>query len=122
MILLTKLIAIAFIILGCIVIMKRGVLKTMLEYVKVGNRIYGLAALRILFGIIFIMAAIMGRSGWIVTVLGWLLIVSGVFIFVIKKEKAIEVMDKKVELLKPKTVRLLGTIPVAIGVLLISAL
>ncbi|MBU1657009.1 MAG: hypothetical protein KKB12_02430, partial [Candidatus Omnitrophica bacterium] len=120
MVLLAKLVAIAFIIIGCIVIMKRGVVKTILEYVKVGNRIYGVAALRILFGIIFILAAVMARSGWIVTVIGWLLIVAGVFVFVIKKEKAFEIIDKMVTNAKPKTIRLIGTIPVVIGVLLIS--
>ena len=52
MVLLAKLIAIAFIIIGCIVIMKKDVIKMMIEYVKEGNRIYGVAALRILFGMI----------------------------------------------------------------------
>jgi len=122
MVLLAKLVAIAFIIMGCVVILRRGVLKTMIAYVEVGNRIYVIAAIRILLGIIFILAAIMARSGWIVTVIGWLLIVSGVAVFILKKEKGVELIEKVVGGADQKKVRLIGTIPVVIGVLLLCTL
>ena len=111
-----------FIILGCVVVMKHGLLKKMLDYVEEGNRIYGIAVARALFGIIFIMAAVMARAGWVVTVIGWLLIVSGVAVFVLKKEKAIELVEKVAGNAKPKQAKLIGTIPVIIGVLLLCAL
>ena len=122
MVLLAKLIAIGFIIMGCVVIMKHGLLKKMLDYVEVGNRIYGIGVVRVLFGVIFIMAAVMARAGWIVTAIGWLLILSGVAVFILKKEKAIELVEKVAGHAKPKQARLIGTIPVIIGVLLLCAL
>jgi nucleoside diphosphate kinase len=122
MILLAKLVAIGFIILGCVVIMKHGLLKKMLDYVEEGNRIYGIAVVRVLFGVIFIMAAVMARAGWIVTAIGWLLILSGVAVFVLKKEKAIELVEKVAGTAKPKKAKFIGTIPVVIGVLLLCAL
>ena len=122
MILISKLIAIALIMLGCGVLLKKGLLQKIANYVKVDSRVYVIAVARIIIGVIFIIASFVGTAGWIVPVLGWLIIISGVFVFVIKKEKALEIVDKVLAHPSAKMQRLIATVPIVIGVLVLCSL
>jgi len=122
MVLLAKLIAIALIMMGCAVVLKRKLLEKAADYVKADSRVYIIAVLRIVIGVIFIIAAMMKSANWIVPVLGWLIIMSGAFVFAIDKKKTIAFVDKIFAHPSPMIQRLIGTIPILIGVLVISAL
>ncbi|KJJ83290.1 conserved hypothetical protein, membrane [Candidatus Omnitrophus magneticus] len=120
LILIAKLIGIKFIVLGCIVILRPEKLRAFIDYCKEGNNFYILSALRILIGMILIVVSFQSRIPWIVFVVGLLFFIIGIAMILQKKVICIindEVFDTT------KTVKnLIGTIPILIGVILLSAL
>jgi uncharacterized protein YjeT (DUF2065 family) len=122
MVLIAKLISIALVLCGFAMILKKELLNKIIEYVKEGNRVYGIAVGRALFGIILLNVASISRVPWVIVLIGLLLIVSGILCFVLKKEKVIGKIDKIFTDPSERTLRLIGTVPMVVGVLLLCAL
>jgi len=120
MILLVKLFAIAIIIHGCFLMLRPENLKVMLSWVKEGNRLYLIAAVRLIIGAILMIAASECRIEGIVLVLGVILFFSGVAGFMLKKEGMMKIVawGEKRSL---HDVRVIGTVALAFGVLIALA-
>lgn len=98
MVLIVKLISIALIIYGCVLLLRTSLVKKVLEYVKEGNRPLIASAIKAVVGVVFLIAASECRVPWIVFLVGALALLSGIAAFLVKKEavvKLIEWMEKK---------------------------
>jgi hypothetical protein len=90
------------------------------DFFSKGKRIYWIGLLRILFGIIFLLAASVCRWTEVIRVLGVLFIIAGSFIFILgirKVKSVLEWWSKKPALI----LRLLTLLAVAFGILIIYA-
>ena len=117
MVLLVKLLAIALIVYGCVILLRPSVLKKMVEYVKQGNRVYVASTVRVLIGILFVLAHRACRIEWVILFFGSFLIVSGSLVFILKRE----VIDKMIVWIESRTkkdIAILGGVVLLFGVIL----
>ena len=91
---LSKLIALLLVISGCVLILKPETIKKVMDYVKEGNRVYGIAVIRIVIGIILLLASSQARIAWVVFILGLLPVATGILVFVWKKEKSLKIAEQ----------------------------
>lgn len=120
MVLLVKLFAIVWIIQGCFLMLRPEHLKSTLTWVKEGNRLNLMSAVKLVIGAILMMAASACRIEGIVLVLGVVVFFSGVAGFMLKVEGMMKIVawaDKR----SPHDVRVIGTVALAMGVLLALA-
>jgi hypothetical protein len=121
MVFLAKMIGILFIVVGVVIAVRPAMMKKILEFWSEGNRLYGMAAIRIVFGAILLIAAHESAIPWLVAVIGLLPVIGGIMILVMgleKSKKMIEVWQAKPH----KVYRQLSIVPVVIGAVLILAL
>jgi len=116
-----KLVAVLLIVLGCALMLRPEIVRQIVEYFKEGNRIYVLGVVRIVIGLILLNVSFQSRLTWIVFLVGILSIASGIFIFIMKKDKVLEIAEQMVPKDK-KGLYPLGAVPVVIGVLLFFSL
>ena len=121
MVFLAKIIGILFVAVGVLIMVRPAVVKKILGVWMEGNRLYGLAALRIVIGAILLLAARQSTIPWIVAVIGVLPITGGVVILVMGIEKGKKMME--IWQAKPhKMYRQLSIVPIVVGAILILAL
>jgi uncharacterized protein YjeT (DUF2065 family) len=115
---LVRLIGLIVAVAGVVFVVRIKTLKKLIAFWEEDKRIYVLAGIRILVGIILLLSASQCRITWIVFVIGILAIVNGVAIPVIGLKKSKEVIKAWQE--KPdKTLRSISLIVVAIGLVLL---
>ena len=115
-----KIIGLLFVAAGMFLVIKPSVAKKMLAYWDEGSRIYGLAILRIVVGVLLIADAKGCNMPWLVMTIGAFPLIGGILILVMgfERSKAILAILKE----KPdKLFRTLSIIPLVMGVLLIMA-
>jgi len=117
MVLLVKILSIAIIVYGCMLFLRPTILKPIVEYVKEGNRIYIANGIKIVIGIILLLASAGAQIPWLIFVLGALTVLTGAASFFVKKEVVTGII-KWLEKAKNKQIQLIGIIALAIGVLL----
>ncbi len=117
MVLIVKLLSIAIIIYGCLLMLRPGILKKVLEYIKEGNRAYIASGIKAVVGIFFMIAASKCSIPWIILFFGALAALSGIAAFVIKKKVMVQIL----EWAEKKPVRAVGVIALIMGVLLALA-
>ena len=122
MILIGKLIAIGCTILGCMLMMKDGLLEKMIAFAEKGKKVYFIGILRILIGLIYIGAASISRVPRMIIFFGIVFVLSGVLIFILKKERTFNFIDSILLKLTPTKIKLLGSVTILIGVLLLCGL
>jgi hypothetical protein len=88
MLILSKIIAILIVAAGCIFLVKPMTLKQYMAFCREGNRIYLMGTARILFGIIFLLAASACRLPGVVLTFGILGLIGGIIIFSVSLEKS----------------------------------
>ncbi|MFH1552022.1 MAG: hypothetical protein ABID83_00055 [Candidatus Omnitrophota bacterium] len=120
MVLLVKLLSIAVIVYGCILILRPSTLKKIIECVKQDNRIYTACGIKAAVGVFLMFASSYCSITWIVLFLGALSAFGGIAGFVIKKSFFIEITER-VEKGPLWYAHLAGTIALAIGALLALA-
>jgi hypothetical protein len=118
MLFVTKVIAVFLIAAGCVLMLRPLLVKNMLDFIKKDNRIYVVAMVRILVGFLFINVSFLSRVTWVVFSFGLLALASGVLIFLLKKDKVIELAERMIA----ESMGLIGTIPLLLGVLLYCSL
>ncbi|MEA3489150.1 MAG: hypothetical protein U9R44_02260 [Candidatus Omnitrophota bacterium] len=117
---LVKVLAVAIIVYGCLLILRPGILKKIFEYVKQGNRLYIANGIKGVVGIFLIIASSRCSVPWIVLFLGALTVLSVIVGFLVKKKTVMELIERLVA--RPvKFVYLIGAIALALGVLLVLA-
>jgi len=118
MLILAKLIAIFFVVVGCAMFLRPQLFKKLIEYLKKDNNVYVAAVIRTVFGLILIAAAFESSVTWLVFLIGLVAVISGIVIFIVGKETVVVLMDKIAA--KPgKKIAVLGMIPLAVGALLL---
>ena len=118
MLILVKLIGIVIVVMGITFLLSPKQLRQLLAFLGQGKRLYGVGILRLLFGVILLLAASQCRLVGVVLTLGILFLIGGILIFVLGLERLKSILnrwDKK----SPLTLRLLGLIPLAFGALLL---
>ncbi|MDD5422345.1 MAG: hypothetical protein WC592_04085 [Candidatus Omnitrophota bacterium] len=90
------------------------VLNIVINFWKEGNRIYGAGAARLIFGVIFLMAASSCRHPVVITALGILMIIGAALVFALGPARIKAILGWW-EQKPPLFVRLLGLAPAAIG-------
>ena len=118
MLILVKLIGILFVGLGVIFLLNPKSMKQYVAFVLKGKRIYLCGMLRILIGVIFLLAASQCRLSGVIIILGILTLIKGLMVFVLGPEKIKSILNwwaKKSD----SVIRLLSIIAIAIGALII---
>jgi len=120
MIIVVKLLGILMICMGLANLINPILMKKMISFWKQGKRIYAGGLLRVLFGIIFLLASSYSqvRQPCVLAVLGVLMILGGMLIFILGPEKMKAILgwwDKK----PASVLRLIAILALAIGTLVI---
>jgi uncharacterized protein YjeT (DUF2065 family) len=84
---LIKIIGILIILEGILFLLKPEFLKKILEFISRGKRVYIAAGIRIVLGIVFLLAASHCRIIWVIIVLGLLLLISGIVMLTMKLDR-----------------------------------
>ncbi|MBF0215700.1 MAG: hypothetical protein HQL30_01770 [Candidatus Omnitrophica bacterium] len=122
MIVMGNLFAVALIILGCVVILKKDSFDKIVEFVKTGNNMYLISAVNIVMGLVYLKISIISRMIWVVFFFGLFVLLKGIFPFVIKKKKAVEIINILFGDPTPSYVKFLGAMVIVAGTLLICSI
>ena len=120
MVILVKAIGALIAIIGLVFILVPNGIKKAFDFFTTGKKIYMVGILRIIFGIVFLLAASQCRWPEVIRVLGIFFIIAGSFIFILgirKVKSVIEWWGKKPLLV----LRLLSIFALAFGALIIYA-
>lgn len=118
MLTLTKLIGVFIVSMGAMIMLKPETMKHLITFLQQGRRLYILGLVRILLGIILILAASECRLVEVVVVLGILVLIKGFIIFIIVPEKINAMLNWWAN--RPSLIlRFLGLFVIAIGALLV---
>jgi uncharacterized protein YjeT (DUF2065 family) len=88
-----KIIGILIVFIGIVYLLKPGVLKKLMEFMKKGKRIYLAAVLRFALAIIFLLGASECYKQWVIAVFGILFLISGLLIFILGPEKIRQILE-----------------------------
>ncbi|MFH1305902.1 MAG: hypothetical protein ABIH74_05840 [Candidatus Omnitrophota bacterium] len=121
MVLLVKVLSIVLIVYGCLIVLRPGIFKKILEYAKKKKeRIYIASGAKAALGVLLVFASFKCRVSWIVLVMGGLMILGGIAGFLIKKEVVNKMLDWA-EARSTRDMYMLGGAALAFGVLLALA-
>lgn len=113
-----KAVGIAILVMGVIYVVRPQTIRGIIEFFKVGRRIYVGAGLRIAIGILLLLSIKSVALPWIPGVIGAMSVVSGGVVFFLGLAKGVELVEK-VQSKPDATLRWLSVIPIAVGMLLI---
>jgi hypothetical protein len=82
-----KIVGILIVLIGIMFLLKPGVMKRLMEFMKKGKRIYLAAVLRFVLAIVFLLGASECYQKWIIAVFGILFLISGLLIFLLGPER-----------------------------------
>ncbi|MFH1857086.1 MAG: hypothetical protein ABH836_07700 [Candidatus Omnitrophota bacterium] len=120
MVMIVKLIGVIMLILGAIISFKPETIKKVMAFFEKDKRIYYAGFIRILLGVIFLLAATQCRLTALIALLGLIFLFSGVFIFYLGLDKVKAVIKKWSD--KPLSFfRLLAILIIVIGIVIIYA-
>jgi len=118
MAILAKLIGLIVFLMGIVNFINPKIAKSLMAYFQKGNRIYLAGAIRILFGVVLLLAAPDCRLILVIYVLGILIALAGSVIFIIKPEK-IKAMLSKMSTKPDSFVRIMMIMAITIGALIL---
>ena len=93
MVVIVKIISLALVIFGCLVVLRPGTLKQIIEKAKEGNKMYIAGALKAVIGIIFVIAAPNCAVAWVIRFFGALALFGGLMCFILKRSFIVSIMD-----------------------------
>ena len=120
MVILVRILGVVVTLAGVLFLVKPGMLKQMIEFIIQGKRVYAVGVVRIIIGIIFLLAASQCRLVWLIIVLGIIILVAGIMVLTLGVEKCHKVINT-VKGKPDNVIRLIALIPVLIGVLVLFA-
>ena len=121
MLLLVRLVGLLILGLGVYFVINPEKMKAYFNFWKKDKRIYWIGGLRILIGILFIKASSFCKWDIFIMILGILVLIKGIMIFVLGKDRVIKIVEKWVT--KPEdAIRRLAVIAVTLGVLILFAI
>lgn len=118
MLILARFIGLVIIGMGTVITLNPNAFKAIINFWKQGKKIYIAGIARLIFGIIFLLAAQRCRLPRVVSILGVLTIIGGIIIFVIGPQRIQTIFgwwDKR----PPLIIRLMGFIALSIGALIL---
>ncbi len=121
MVLIVKILSIAIIVYGCVIVLRPQALKKMFAYFEKDNRLNIGSVCKALFGILFIIAARDCRVSWVIFFFGALAVLGGVVGLIMKRESLIK-MIKWWEKRPNRQVSMMGLVVVVMGVLMVLAI
>jgi len=117
MLIFVKLIAIIMVGTGIIFLLGPKAMRQFMVFLEKGKRLYISAILRILIGVIFLLAASQARIAWVIVTLGILALVRGTIFFILGLDR-VKTMLKWWYGRSLLVLRLIALIPIAVGALL----
>lgn len=121
MLITAKLIGVAIILLGVSILFLPDTFKKMVRFWKEGSRIYGAGAVRVIFGLVFFLAAPSSHLPGGAVAAGFLFVLAGAIVFMAGIEK-IKALLTIWEEMPPMVCRLIGLIASVFGTLLLYVL
>ncbi len=118
MVTVVKLIGVIFIALGVSFIFNPHGLRKLIEFFCQSSRVYAVAILRIILGIVFLISATQCRKVGIMIMIGIIVLLAGILIFVLGPER-IRKMAHQVVNSSNVTLRLISLLPVILGGLIL---
>jgi uncharacterized protein YjeT (DUF2065 family) len=88
-----KIIGILIVLIGIVYLLKPGVIKWLMEFMKKGKRIYFAAVIRFTLAIIFLLGAGECYQQWIIAAFGILFLISGLLILILGPEKIRNILE-----------------------------
>jgi len=93
MVMLVKLLGMVIVAFGVVYLLNPNIIKPYMDFWKRGKRLYMGGALSLLIGIVFLLAASQCRWRGFIVAFGILSVAKGIWLFVIKQEKAISMIN-----------------------------
>ena len=93
MVIFVKLLGIIIVAFGVAYLVNPNIMKPYMAFWKKGKRLYMGAALSLLIGIIFLLAASQTRIGWFIALFGILALAKGIWLLVTPAEKLISMLE-----------------------------
>ena len=88
-----KIVGILIVLIGIVFLLKPGVMKRSMEFMKKGKRVYFAGVIRFTLAIIFLLGASECDQKWIIAYFGILFLISGLLIFMLGPEKIRQVLE-----------------------------
>ena len=82
-----KIVGILIVLIGIVFLLKPGVMKRLMEFIKKGKRVYFAAVIRFTLAIIFLLGAGECYQKWIIAAFGILFLISGLLILILGPER-----------------------------------
>jgi len=118
---LVKLVGIMMLVAGVIYFLKPNLLKKVAKYFFQEKRLKIGGAIALIIGIVLLRAAGQCSISWVVVIFGIIAIIKGILAFALDKKKFDSLLNWMVSM-PPKTIRKIGLLDVALGVILIYAI
>jgi len=115
-----KALGIIILALGIIIVVKPSLMRSFIEFAKVGKRVYIGGVVRIVIGLFLLFSIPHVTLPWICGIMGVIAMIAGILFFVLGVTKMHAFLDK-ISALPENKFRLLPIVPIIIGVLLIYA-
>lgn len=120
MVLIVKIVSIAIIIYGCLVVLRPDTLTELMEKVKKGGNIYIASGIKAIIGLIFVIAASSCSVPWIIRFFGALALFGGLVGFIIKKSVIVSMVDW-IEKQPPRFMYYYSALVLLMGILMVLA-
>jgi uncharacterized protein YjeT (DUF2065 family) len=88
-----KIVGIGIVLIGIVYLLKPGVLKRLMEFIKKGKRVYFAAVIRFILAIIFLLGAGECYQQWIIATFGILFLISGLLIIILGPERIRQIFE-----------------------------
>lgn len=88
-----KIVGILIVLIGIVFLLKPGVMKRLMEFIKKGKRVYFAGVIRFTLAIIFLLGASECSQKWIIAAFGILFLISGLLIFILGPEKIRKILE-----------------------------
>ncbi len=121
MLILIKLMAFLFLVIGGLFLVNPKIMKNYISFWNKDSRIRVGAIINLIFGIVFLMSASQCRVGLVMTIMGIISLIKGIFLLVSGAEKAKAMINKWQN--KPQgVIRLISLLAIGMGILLLWAI
>jgi uncharacterized protein YjeT (DUF2065 family) len=88
-----KIVGILILLIGIVFLLKPGVMKWLMEFIKKGKRVYFAGVIRFTLAIIFLLGASECSQKWIIAAFGILFLISGLLILILGPEKIRHILE-----------------------------
>ena len=120
MVLFVKVLSIAIIVYGCLLILRPSILKNLLEGAKKGDRVYYISGAKVVVGILLMIASRECAVQWLILFFGAVTTLGAGLMFLVKKKAILQYVDW-VDARPVRFTYFMGGASIVIGALMILA-